>query len=107
MNQIYKKDKFIIVPFFKKNSSTEYMIVNTEKQKRKGFKLSHTHIKSFKMGKYLIELAIHKRINNGLSPYLLRSIIRITDDQKFTEDLEELIAVKKQKGKKLGYRNCK
>src|SRR5699024_8739076 len=99
VNQIYKRNSFIIVPFFKGKNKKEFMIINLEKKKLEGFKKSHTHIKSFKMGKYLINLAITKKINSGLSPYLLTSLKRISNDDKHISDIEDLIKTKRNKKK--------
>lgn len=100
MNQIFKKDEFIIIPFFK-GRKQEFMVVNTKKE----FKNGHTHLKSFKMAKYLINLARCKKINSGLRPYLLTSLKRISKDQEYIEKLEEILAIKKNKGQKSSYYN--
>jgi hypothetical protein len=100
MNQIFKKGEYIITPFYK-GKRREFMIVNTEKEFRNG----HTHLKSFKMAKYLIYLARSKKINSGLPPYLLTSLMRISNDKEYINKIEDIIKVKKSKGKKLSYRN--
>lgn len=100
MNQIYKKDEFIIIPFFK-GRKQEFMVVNTKKE----FKNGHTHLKSFKMAKYLISLARCQKINSGLRPYLLTSLTRISTDHEYIQKLEELLAVKRSKGHKAPYYN--
>jgi hypothetical protein len=100
MNQIFKKDEFIIVPFFK-GKRQEFMIVNTKKEFKKG----HTHLKSFKMAKYLIGLAKTKQINCGLRPYFLTSLTRISEDREYIAQVNEVLAEKRRKGKKLSYRN--
>jgi len=100
MNQIYKKDEFIITPFYKGNRQ-EFMVVNTKKI----FKDGHTHLKSFKMAKYLISLVHSKKINSGLSLYLLTSLTRLSQDEDYINNITNLIAEKKHKGKKLSYRN--
>jgi hypothetical protein len=100
MNQIFKKDEFIITPFYK-GRKQEFMVVNTKKE----FKNGHTHLKSFKMAKYLINLARSKKINSGLRPYLLTSLARISNDQEYIMKLEEILAVKRTKGKKASYYN--
>ena len=100
MNQIFKKDEFIIIPFYK-GRKQEFMVVNTKKE----FKNGHTHLKSFKMAKYLINLARCKKINSGLRPYLLTSLTRISMDHEYIEKLEELLTVKRSKGNKASYYN--
>jgi hypothetical protein len=103
MNQIFKKDEFIIVPFFRTSKKKEFMVINTSKE----FKQGHTHLKSFEMAKYLVQLAKAKKINNSLSPYLLTSLKRISVEENYIAKLEELIAVKRAKGKKRAYYNTK
>lgn len=105
MNQIYKKNEFIVVPFYRTRKKREFMIINVDKKDKHGFNKAHTHLRSFDMSKYLITLAINKHINNSLSPYLLRSLIRISTDDNYIGQLEELISVKRQKGKKKSYYN--
>lgn len=100
MNQIFKKEEFIIVPFYK-GKKQEFMVVNTNKE----FKVGHTHLKSFKMAKYLIYLVRDKKINGGLRPYFLTSLTRLSDDVEYIEKVNEVLYEKKRKGKKLGYRN--
>ncbi|WP_254865270.1 hypothetical protein [Solibacillus isronensis] len=100
MNQIFKKDEFIIIPFYK-GRKQEFMVVNTKKE----FKNGHTHLKSFKMAKYLINLARCQKINSGLRPYLLTSLTRISADREYIQKLEELLAVKRSKGSKASYYN--
>ncbi|SOC39222.1 hypothetical protein [Ureibacillus acetophenoni] len=100
MNQIFKKDEFIITPFYK-GRKQEFMVVNTKKEFKKG----HTHLKSFKMAKYLINLVRYKKINSGLRPYLLTSLTRISNDHEYIKRVEEVLAVKKNKGKKASYYN--
>nr|WP_106781894.1 hypothetical protein [Lysinibacillus timonensis] len=100
MNQIFKKDEFIITPFYK-GRKQEFMVVNTKKE----FKNGHTHLKSFKMAKYLINLARYKKINSGLRPYLLTSLTRISNDLEYINKLEEVLAIKRSKGKKASYFN--
>jgi predicted DNA-binding WGR domain protein len=102
MNQIYKKGEFIITPFWRTSKRKEFMVVNTEKE----FKHGHTHLKSFEMAQYLIRLARAKKINNGLSPYLLTSLKRISEDEEYIKKLDDLIREKRRKGKKQAYYNC-
>jgi hypothetical protein len=101
MNQIFTYHEFIVVPFYKKGRQNQFMAVNTAKE----FKQGHTHLKSYKIAKYLIHLAASKQINNGLRPYFIRSLIRISDDRNYIAKLEDLLVVKRNKGKKMNYRN--
>jgi hypothetical protein len=100
MNQVYRKDEFIITPFYK-GKRQEFMVVNTKKE----FKSGHTHLKSFKMAKYLIGLVRSKQINCGLRPYFLTSLTRISNDEEYNRKVNEVLSEKRRKGKKLSYRN--
>lgn len=90
-NQVYCRNEYIIIRI-----GDEYVVYN----KRKEFSNGHSHIKNFKTAKYLIDMAISKRIPNHLSCYLLTSLIRISDDLKYQIKIQELIDVKKNKKQK-------
>lgn len=96
MNQIYKKNEYIIIPFYK-GRKQEFMVVNTKKE----FQNGHTHLKSFKMAKYLINLARFKKINSSLRPYLLTSLKRISNDKSYIERIEEILESKKDQTDKV------
>lgn len=98
MTQVYKKREFIIVQFHK-GRRKEYMVVNVRKSERLGFKKAHTHIKSFNTGKYIIDLVISGKINNGLSPYLLESLARVSEDRRYQQKVRDLIEVKRERGR--------
>lgn len=104
MNQIYKKGDFIIVKFLK-GKRTEYMVVNTRKASKEGFKKAHTHLKSYEMSKHVIEQVRKGKINTGLSIYLLGSLKRLSEDLEYVEKVNTLIATKKNRRNKAGYRN--
>lgn len=104
MTQIYKKDEFIIVQF-KKGKAREFMVVNTKKADKEGFKNAHTHLKSYDMSKYIISLVRKGKINNGLSIYLLTSLERVSEDVQYQRKVRELINTKKSKGQSQNYHN--
>lgn len=103
MNQIYKKDEFIIVQFFK-GKRREFIVINTKKKDREGFKKAHTHLKSYEMSKYVISLVRKGKINNGLSVYLLQSLVRVSEDEHYQNKVNQLIETKLSKGRKETYR---
>jgi hypothetical protein len=104
VNQIYRKDDFIIVPFFK-GKKREFMVINLRKKDRMGFKNAHSHLRSYDMCVYLINLARKKRVNGSLSRYLLASLIRISDDDQYCEKLSDILEVKANKSGSTHYRN--
>lgn len=63
-----------------------YIVYN----RKKDFKDGHTHINNFKTAKYIAYLSLYKRKPKGkLSPYLIESIIRISDDKKYKEYIKK------------------
>lgn len=79
--QIYKKRNFAIYS----NLSDGYVVHN----RRKEFSIGHTHINNFNTAKYLIYASTKKIIPNHFSKYLVESLIRLSDDSKYTRRLEE------------------
>jgi len=81
MNQVYKRKSYII---FRVRDG--YIIHNKTKQFCKG----HTHITNFDTAKYLINLSIKKTVPKHLSSYLLESLIRISNDDAYSQYIKEL-----------------
>lgn len=88
-NQVYSKSEYLIIQV-----SKGFIIVN----RRKKFLEGHTHIKTFNTAKYLIDLAIHNSMPYHLSPYLLTSLTRITEDESYKQKIIALITNKKNRG---------
>ena len=88
-NQVYSKSEYIIIQV-----SKGFIIVN----RRKRFFEGHTHIKTFKTAKYLVDLALHNSMPYNLSPYLLTSLTRITENETYKQKILDLIANKKNRG---------
>jgi hypothetical protein len=78
MNQLYKKDEYIIFPV-----GGSYIVCNT----RKVFENGHTHVKRIDIGKLLISLVIEKKLPKN--PHLVDNLIRIADDKNYIEQLKE------------------
>lgn len=90
--RVYADKKFLIWS----TDDNEYILVN----KFKPFKNGHTHLRNFKTAKWLIELYNQKRIPRDLhGDYLLKSLVRISDDPIYTKKVESLIEIKKNKSK--------
>ncbi len=91
-NQVYSHAGYLII----KVSNSGFVVLN----KRKDFKNGHTHIRSFKTAKYLIDLASRKTLPHHLSPYLLVSLMRITEDDMFKRKVEQLLFAKNDRRQK-------
>ena len=94
MNRIYRKKNYNIYAF-----DDEYIVHNTGMK----FEEGHTHIKNFKTAKFIIDLAIHKSIPHHLNPYLLQSLIRISNDKEYKDKIQSLLDVKASKDKSYYY----
>lgn len=77
MNQIYKKNEYIIMPV-----CSTYLIINTNKV----FKEGHTHIKNIGVARMLIDLAINKELPRN--PYFVDNLIRISLNQEYIKRLQ-------------------
>lgn len=88
-NQVYSKNEYSIIQV-----SRGFVIIN----RRKKFLEGHTHIKTFKTAKYLIDLAIHDSMPYNLSLYLLTSLTRITENESYKQKILDLITNKKNRG---------
>lgn len=78
MNQIYKKDEYVVVPV-----GENLLVINTNKV----FKEGHTHVKEMKIARLLIDLAISKQLPKN--PYYVDNLLRISVDKKYIKELEE------------------
>lgn len=66
---------------------------------RKNFSDGHTHIDNFKTAKYITYLALYKKLpkNHHLSVYLIQSLIRISTDKEYIDELNEFMNEMKNK----------
>lgn len=78
MNQIYKKEKFIIIPV-----GEEHLVINTEKV----FKEGYINVRRFDIATLLIDLAINKQLPNKSK--FVDSLIRISVDKNYIKELKE------------------
>jgi hypothetical protein len=93
--KVYSRKEYIILAVKK-----GYIICNTTMP----FDKSHTHLRSFSMAKTIIDNCIMKKTPKTNNLYLLESHIRISNDTKYINLIEELIEAKRDKDK-LKYRN--
>lgn len=92
MVRVYKRREFYIY------AQDGYIVHNTKKE----FQHGHTHINNFNTAKYLIKMSIQKLIPYHASSYLLESLIRLSNDPRYTEELKKVQAKQKRKIKKEG-----
>ena len=69
------------------NKDGSYIVHNTHKE----FANGHTHINNYNTCKYIIYLVLYKRLpkKNHLSLYLIDSLIRISDDEPYTNKIKK------------------
>ena len=97
--KIYEKDKFVILKVHS-NKKVGYIVYNTQKEWKDG----HTHLDSFNMAKTIISNVLNHKKPKTSNMYLLKSHIRLSDDESYIKFIEELMTVKKSKQKQ-EYRN--
>lgn len=95
-NQVYQEGSYKIY-----RAGNNYIVHNASYR----FKEKHSHVRNFKVARDLIYFATKHIIPKNYSAYLLTSLTRISDDQRYIDHIKELIEVRKQKGKKQSYRN--
>lgn len=78
MNQLYKKNEYIVIPV-----ENKFIVINTEKT----FKEAHTPVREMKIARLLIDLAIDKKLPRN--PAFVDRLIRITVDKEYIDRLEE------------------
>ena len=83
MNVIYRRKQYNIYKIRKNN----FIVHNTSKQ----FKDGHTHINNYNAAKVVIAMSINKTVPYNLSKYLIESIIRISTDKEYIEELKTLL----------------
>lgn len=93
--KVYSRKEYIILAVKK-----GYVVYNRDKD----FDEGHSHIYGFNVAKTVIDNCIRKKMPKTRNLYLLSSHIRISTDDKYINMIEELIKVKRDKGKQV-YRN--
>jgi hypothetical protein len=95
-SQIYEHNGFVIFP-----CGDSYIVYNTAKQFSKG----HSHLRGFKPCKDAIFFVTYRKIPKRTNFYYLRTLQRLSVDEKYIQDIEGLIKTRKNKGKKQRYKN--
>lgn len=86
MVMIYEDDKFRI-----SHTNDGYLVQNTS---MKGF--NHTHIHNFGTAMKIVDLARKKKCPYSLPRYLLISLYRISEDEKYKDKIEQILNVPKK-----------
>lgn len=94
--QVYQEGAFKVY-----RAGNDFIVHNTAY----AFTQKHTHIKTLNNAKRIIESIKHRTIPKSFSPYLLTSLLRLSDDERYIRDVEGLIAARKQKGPRPKYNN--
>lgn len=67
----------------------------------------HTHLKSKSFCKKLIDYVVDRKIPKNVSNYILKSCIRISDNETYRNKIAELIQVRNNKTKQNYYNTIK
>lgn len=65
----------------------------------------HTHVKSYKLAQTIISNVCNNKIPLHSSTFVLMSMIRLSVDPIYISKINELLSIRKNKGKKLSYVN--
>jgi hypothetical protein len=87
---IYSRENFEVHA-----TGSGYVIHNTDYH----FKEAHSHLKSFKQCKVIINNLIYKKKLHTKNTYLLRSYLRLSKDSKYQRKIKHLIEKAKDKQK--------
>lgn len=96
---VYERSNYVV---YRGNKNKEGFIVYN---KNKPFNKGHTHLKSLKRCKEVIDNMINKNFPLSWSNFFIVSMLRLSDDKEFSKKLKELHNTRLQKGKKKSYRN--
>lgn len=78
------------------NHNNGFIVHNTMKD----FQNGHTHLNNYNTAKYLIRLSYYHRIPDHLSEYIIDSLIRISNNKDYIDQLYQIKSkMKKRHGK--------
>lgn len=66
---------------------------------------NHTHLQSLSACNSVISSVMQRKIPRNTSIYILKSLIRLSNDESYINKVQELIDVRMQKGRKQMYFN--
>lgn len=79
--KIYQRKEYIIL-----KASDGFIIYNTKKL----FDDGHSHIRSFHKAKSIIDLAVRKKMPNRPIKWEVESLVRISSDDRYIEEINKL-----------------
>jgi len=94
--QVYQEDQYKIY-----RAGNDFIIHNSSYE----FQKKHSHIRNLRTAKQVIYYVKNKIIPRSFSFYLLKSLVRVSDDEKYISDVQTLIEVRERKGCKQKYYN--
>lgn len=83
MNVIYRRKNYNIYKMGKNN----FIVHNINKK----FEEGHTHINNYNAAKTVISMSLNNTVPDNLSKYLIESIIRISTNKDYIEQLKVLL----------------
>jgi hypothetical protein len=63
-----------------------YIVHNTNKE----FRIGHTHVRSFKKAKSIVDLCVRKKLPNTPREWEIESLMRVTNNQTYRNKLRDL-----------------
>ncbi|MDK2919594.1 MAG: hypothetical protein PWQ37_2327 [Candidatus Petromonas sp.] len=85
-------DNIIIRP-----SNNGFLVINLTKVGKCGFEKAHTHIKSRPVAKTIKDNVLNTRFPKTRNEYLLNSHIRISSDENYIKNIQQLLKTRKNK----------
>lgn len=87
MTELYSDNTFTIF-----HTNDGYLLQN---RSLPGF--AHTHLKNYSTAKKLIEMSYKKKCPMDLSKYLLISLLRINEDEKYLERIGQILEMERKR----------
>jgi hypothetical protein len=95
--------KYMVV--FRSKHKNEFIVWNTLKPFSENGKKGHGHIPSLKMAKTICYNVADNKFPKSRDHYILISHIRCSNDEEYISKIEQLLDVRRQKGKTMSYKN--
>lgn len=94
--QVYQEGPFKVY-----RAGNDFIVHNA----RYEFGQKHSHIKTLSTAKRIIESLERRVIPKSFSSYLLTSLLRLADDERYIRDVEGLLGARERKGPRQKYHN--
>lgn len=92
MVTLYKKKNFKICGVDGDESSSEYIIINTNKP----FQYGHTHVNDYHLAKHIVDMAISYHIPHKDKKFVIESLIRLSTDRFYINKLKSYMSRNKK-----------